>query len=151
MSNDKFLTSIQDLEDKLEGKAKFWSDEIQKILKRLKSEDARKMINLQAESLSLKQKIQDEIREYSIKLSKDVSKKKELIKQRFEFYNLKYTIKTNSTEKTKLIEADLNLHERKLDVYETYINHLKEISYNLESVNYGIKNKLELLKELGID
>ena len=98
-----------------------------------------------------KQMIIDESVEYAVKLAKDVSKKKKLYKKHFELYKTEYNIKTNVGELGRLIESELALHERKLNIYESYIEFLKDTGKNLEQINYGIKNKIELINLFGID
>lgn len=146
-----FDKMLDELESKLDEKKKLWSQTLINLSGRLKNKEPRELVELQAEVISQKQNLIDEMAEYAVKLAKDVSKKKVLYKQHFENYKQTYSIKTNVGELGKLIEAELAMHERKLNIYEIYIEFLKDTGKNFEQLNYGIKNKIELVNIFGID
>lgn len=149
--SQKFDDVLDKLEKMLEEKRKYWNSTIAMHSDRLRNKDANELIDLQASVISQKQILVDETAEYAVKLAKDVSKKKMLYKQQFEIYKKEYPIKTNVGELSKLIDSELAMHERKLNIYETYIEFMKDTGKNLEQINYGIKNKIELINIFGID
>ena len=80
-----------------------------------------------------------------------MSRIKKLQKEKFEYYCVQYKIKTNASEKSKLIEADISTYTHKVNVYEIHVEYLKETKKNLDNIRWAIKNKLELYNQLGID
>lgn len=149
--NPSFDEILNKMENLIAEKVKVWNNTVNVLSNRLKNKEPKELIDLQADVISHKQMIIDESVEYAVKLAKDVSKKKKLYKKHFELYKTEYNIKTNVGELGRLIESELALHERKLNIYESYIEFLKDTGKNLEQINYGIKNKIELINLFGID
>jgi D-Tyr-tRNAtyr deacylase len=147
---DKFESLLDDLENSFERKKEIWNNTVKGLANRLRNKDPRELVDLQADTISQKQILVDEINDYLVKLAKDTSKKKALYKSKIELYKV-HPIKLNTGEMGKMIESDLCLHERKLNIYESYIDYLRETGKNLEQINYGIKNKIELVNQFGID
>lgn len=129
-SSKKWKIIVKDLSDKLKGDLKDCSE-------------------VQAEAISQRQNVVDEIRIYSVKVYKLVQKMKVLSKARFEFYATSYQVKTSGTEKLKLIEADLSEYQLFINELDEHVNFLRETSKNLDAINYAFKNKLELTNILG--
>lgn len=125
-----------------------WKAIIKTLTTKLKG-DVKDVIELQADTISYRQIAVDEIKTYGVKIYKLVQKIKVLSKDRFEFYATSYQVKTSGTEKLKLIEADLSEHQLFINEMDEHVNFLRETSKNLESINYGIKNKIELANILG--
>ena len=125
-----------------------WKVIIKTLTTKLKS-DVKDVIELQADTISYRQIVVDEIKVYSVKIYKLVQKMKVLSKERFEFYATSYQVKTSGTEKLKLIESDLSEYQLFINELDEHVNYLRETSKNLESINYGIKNKIELTNILG--
>lgn len=146
-----FENAIDEIEKALDEKISLWNGTIHSLSNKLNNCDPKKLIDIQAEIISQKQNITDEVRIYVVKVAKDLSKKKALFKPHYEFYKNKYPIKQSTGETAKLIESDLYLHERKLDVYAAYIEFLKESLKNLESLNFGVKNRIELINQYGVE
>jgi len=146
-----FEGKIEELETMINRKKELWNNTIKDLSNRLRNKAPNELVDLQADVISQKQILIDEVSEYAVKLAKDISKKRMMYKTHFENYKMEYQIKTNVGELGKLIESELALHERKLNVYETYIDYLKDTGKNLEQINYGIKNKIELINLFGID
>ena len=125
-----------------------WKAIIKTLTTKLKG-DVKDVIELQADTISYRQIVVDEVKTYGVKIYKLVQKMKVLSKDRFEFYATSYQVKTSGTEKLKLIEADLSEHQLLINELDEHVNYLRETSKNLESINYGIKNKIELTNILG--
>ena len=68
--------------------------------------DVKFATDIQAEAISHRQGVVEEIKTYSVKVWHSVQKMKGLTKQRFEFYATSYQVKTSGTEKVKLIEIE---------------------------------------------
>lgn len=150
ISREDFEAILDSLEINIEQKRKMWNNTVTELTDRLKNKDPRELVELQASTISHKQMILDELSEYAVKLAKDLSKKKLLYKKHLEVYK-NYPIKLNAGETGKMVESELAIHERKLNIYEIYIDFLKNTGSNLDSLNFGIKNKIELVNIFGID
>lgn len=149
MTIDEFKASLEDLKKELLGREQLCNNTIIKLSSKLK-DDVKDIIDLQAEVISYRQLMIEDIKQIAYKVYKDLPKIKELRKKTFEFYTLSYNIKTNGTEKAKLMEADLAYYDYKIDIYNTHMEFLKETVKNLDNLNYAIKNKIELVNYLGM-
>jgi len=147
MFNSETDSRIKMSKKMIESK-KHWKVIIQTLTNKLKG-DIRDIVDLQAETISYRQDIVDDINMYSVKIYKLVQKIKVLSKARFEFYATSYQVKTSGTEKLKLIEADLSEYQLFINELDEHVNFLRETTKNLDNVNYGIKNKIELTNILG--
>jgi hypothetical protein len=145
MSNNENRKKLS--EEILESE-KEWSVKIKILSSKLKG-DVKDVVELQAETISYRQDIVEEIKLYSVRVWKLVSKMKVLAKARFEFYATSYQVKTSGTEKLKLIEADLSEHQQLINELDEHVNFLRDTSKNLDNINYGVKNKIELENILG--
>lgn len=106
--------------------------------------DIRGIAELQAEVISYRQNVTDEVNLYTVRIWKLVQKMKVLSKARFEFYATSYQVKTSGTEKLKLIEADLSEHQLLINELDEHVNFLRDSGKNLDNMHYAIKNKIEL-------
>lgn len=138
------------LAKKMLESSKYWISIVSNLSKRLREDDIRKIIDIQAEAISHRQNVVDEVRTYSVKIHKLVQKMKVLTKQRFEFYATSYQVKTSGTEKIKLIEADLSEYQSFINELDEHVNFLRDTSKNLEAINYSVKAKIELANILGV-
>ena len=111
--------------------------------------DIRGIAELQAEVISYRQNVTDEVNLYTVRIWKLVQKMKVLSKSRFEFYATSYQVKTSGTEKLKLIEADLSEHQLLINELDEHVNFLRDSGKNLDNMHYAIKNKIELENILG--
>ena len=116
------------------------SEDLQDLVNKMESSIA----ELQAEVLSYRQNVTDEVKIYTVRIYKLVQKMKVLSKARFEFYATSYQVKTSGTEKIKLIEADLSEHQLFINELDEHVNFLRETGKNLDNMHYAIKNKIEL-------
>ena len=127
---------------------KQWKAIVTNLSLRLKG-DFKDVIDIQAEAISHRQSVVEEVNIYTVRISKLMKKMKILNKERFEFYATSYQVKTNGTEKLALINADLSDYQTFIDELDEHVNFLRETSKNLADVNYGVKNKIELANILG--
>lgn len=141
--------SRRDISKRIIESEKQWIAVINNLTNRLKDDDLKDIIDIQAEAISHRQSVISEIRIYSVKIYKLVQKIKILTKARFEFYATSYQVKTSGTEKVKLIEADLSEYQSFISELDEYVNFLRDTSKNLESINYSVKSKIELANILG--
>ena len=134
--------------DKMSNSRKYWKEVVNSLTNRLKG-DIKDVIDVNAETISHRQSVVDEINIYSVRIYKLVTKIKVLSKQRYEFYATSYQVKTNGSEKLKLIEYDLAENQEFVNELDEHVNFLRETAKNLESLTYGVKNKIELNNILG--
>lgn len=132
----------------MESKKK-WTSITRSLTYSVKESDPLKIVDVQADAISYRQQVIEEISIYAVKISKLMQKLKIKEKERFEFYATSYQVKTSGTEKGRLINADLSIMQSFVDEYDQHVNFLRETSKNLDSINYAVKNKIELANILG--
>lgn len=142
-SNKELLTELNKRED-------YWNNTIKSLTKRLNCQ-AKDVVQLQSDTLSQKQRLEDEIKyiTYEVLQFKPIIKRYR--KTKTEFYLTKYPIKTQGKDKLYLIESDLAIYDQRLEIYDTHIDFLKGSSDILEQIGYGIKNKITLYQLTDLD
>ena len=148
MSETEEKDSRKEISKKMIDSTKQWKSIVNDLTKRL-SGDIKFVIDIQAEAISHRQSVIEEIKIYSVKIYKLVQKMKVLTKARFEFYATSYQVKTSGTEKVKLIDADLSEYQLFINELDEHVNFLRDTSKNLEAINYSVKSKIELANILG--
>jgi len=138
----------KELSKKMADSTVKWTVIVDKLTLTLKS-DVKYAVEVQADAISYRQHVTDEINIYAVKIHKLMQKMKVLHKQKFEFYSTSYQVKTNGTEKLRLIEADLSEQQLLVDELDEHVNNLRETSKHLDNISYAIKNKIELSNILG--
>lgn len=131
---------------------KFWSGEVRKMSERLKNlslNSLKDIPDIQAESISNKQLIFDEIAIYTAKIYRQKQQIKKLEKLRFEFYTSSYPIKTSGPEKLRLIQSDLADRQYIVDIYDGHIEQLRETASEFIRVVFSSKDKIQLSNILG--
>lgn len=128
---------------------KKWKLIVVTLTKRITESNLKDIVEVQAEAISHRQTILEEIKLNSVRIHRLVQKMKVLTKQRFEFYATSYQVKTSGTEKLKLIEADLSEHQELISELDEHVNFLRDTSKNLDSINFSIKNRIEIDTILG--
>jgi len=141
----KFLKIITDIKTSQTQ----WNGIVQHLATQLKDQDVKNILDVQAESISQRQNITDEIHEYAVRIYKYSQPMKKNWKLQWEFYATEYTPKTNGGEKMKLIEADLADHQFLIDLFDTHVQFLRETSKNLDAIYYGVKTKGDLYNIIG--
>ena len=140
--------SRKEMSKKMIESTKEWSAIVKNLSIRLKG-DIKLIFDVKAEAISHRQSVIEEVKVYTVKIYKLVAKMKVLHKAKFEFYATSYQVKTSGTEKLRLIEADLSDHQSFIDELDEHVNYLKDTSKNLESINYAVKERIELANILG--
>lgn len=147
MSKDS-ETMRRELYKKMSDSTVKWTSIVDKLAIRLKG-DVTNVVDIQAEAISYRQHVTDEINVYAVKIWRLDQKLKVLDKAKFEFYSNSYQIKTNGTEKLRLIKADLSEQQLLINELDEHVNNLRETSKHLDNISYAIKNKIELANILG--
>ena len=111
--------------------------------------NSKQIVDAQAEVLSLRQEINDNIGVYSQRLAKSKSDSALLSQEKFLLYSTNFGLKTNLGEKKLLIEGNLRENDRYSNLLEIHIEFLRETLKTLESYQYAIKNVIALIEYLG--
>ena len=141
---------LEKLETDFIKKQERWNLVIEKLTGKITCE-LKKSIDLSAEATAQRQLLLDERTNWYYKMYKDLPKLKQMRKKHFEWYSTKYPIKINSTEKKKLIEADLAYQDAKMDYLQNYINFLTDSIKTVDHVIYSVKTKVDLYNATGLD
>lgn len=145
-TNDKLETFFQD-------KRSEWNKTIEPLYQILKfeitTETSKKIMETQSLCLSYRQMITEQISVFLDKRSKQEVKLKRLKQDKFIWYATGFGIKTNMGEKTLLIEAHVAEEQRNIELVENYIEFLRQSNKNLESLQFTIKNIIDLFNYLG--
>jgi len=150
------ISKLKEVNDKLEeyftSKRDDWGTAVDPLFESLKLdinlETSKKIMETQSYSLSYRQKINSEISTFLNKRSRQEVKLKKIKQEKFIFYATGYTIKTNMGEKTVLIDAHIAEEQRNIELIENYIEFLRQLNKNLESLQYTLKNIIELFNLL---
>lgn len=130
-----------------------WTERCNPLFESIKIEinsgTTNKIIETQSLSLSYRQMINEQISNFLNKRSKQEVKLKKLKQDKFLFYATGFGVKLNMGEKSLLIEAHVAEEQRNIELIENYIEFLRQLNKNLESLQYTIKNIVELFNYLG--
>jgi len=147
---EELKNSRSELTRKMLDSVKYWKVILDGLTRRIREDHLKDIVFIQAEAISHRQLIIEEVRTYSVKIHKLVQKMKILTKARFEFYSTSYQVKTNGTEKLNLINADLSEYQSFINELDEHVNFLRDTSKNLDNINYSVKNRIELANILGV-
>lgn len=150
MEENNFEKVLDLLQEKLLESQGNWNRIIESLAKRVNCE-LKETIDLEAEAISYRQILIDEKSKYLFKIYKDMPRIKQLRKTQFEYYATKYQIKTNASEKTRLIDADIAFYEAKIEYLENHINFLTESMKTCDHVIWSVKSKIDMYNITGLD
>lgn len=141
------------LEDFFNNKREEWSKLITPLFEVLKfeitSKTSQQILDTQSLCLTYRQSLNEQISVFLDKRSKQDVKLKRIKQDKFIWYATSFGIKTNMGEKTLLIEAHVSEEQRNVELIENYIEFLRQTNKNLESLQFTIKNIIELFNYLG--
>lgn len=107
------------------------------------------VINSQADTLTIKQNILEQINLYLNRRIKESKNLKMIRQEKLIFYAVGYSIKTNSSEKTTLMDGNLCEYQRTIELIDSHVDFLRNTNKNLETFQYSIKNLIDLANYLG--
>jgi len=142
--------NIDKILSRLEESEKYWNNTIENLSGKLVC-SAKDVIPLQAEIISVRQELSEQIKRMSYEIFKIVSKIKVLRKQSFEWYSTKYQIVITGTEKAKLIEWDLHHSDHQKSILDNHVEFLRDTLKNIDNLNYAVKNKITLYQLTDLD
>lgn len=128
--------------DEFEEERKVWKDKVIDMANRVNK--LNEVTNLQVDLYSSRQIIIERI----AKLYKYLSAYNALYKSNKKDLFIKYTvdsdIKLGQGEKIIMVEGDLSGLQEKINLIEQHIDYYKETVKNLDSMLYGVRNKLQI-------
>jgi len=150
------INKLKETNDKLEeffiGKRNELNDLVNPLFESLKLEinldTSSRIMETQSLSLSYRQMINGEISTFLNRRSKQEVKIKKLRQDKFIYYAVGFTVKTNMGEKLIMIDAHVSEEQRNIELIENHIEFLRGLNKNLESLQYTLKNIIELFNLL---
>lgn len=156
LAEDKAMTEKnQKMEEFFSEERNKWNDKVSPLFEKLRENlsDAslvREVVYSQAEALSYRQIMNDQINVYLNMRSKKEAAVKKMKAEKFMYYSTNFHLSMKSlNEKLTLIDANLAEYERAIEIIEEHITFLRDSVKNLESYSYSIKNIIEFLNYLG--
>jgi hypothetical protein len=150
---EKLKETNDKLEDFFTQKRNDWKIKIEPLFETIKvgltKETSSKIIDTQSYCLIFRQSINEQISNFLDRRSKQDVKLKRIKQDRFIWYATSFGVKTNMGEKTMLIEAHVAEEQRNIELIENYIEFLRQTNKNLESLQFTIKNIIELFNYIG--
>ncbi len=151
------INKMKETNDKLEEyflqRREEWNNNLSPLFEVIKmsltTENSNKILEVQSLALSYRQVLNEQISFFLNKRSKEEVKNKKIRQDKFVFYATGFGLKTNTGEKSILIDAHLAENDRNILLIENHIEFLRSSSKNLESLGYTIKNIIELMNYLG--
>jgi hypothetical protein len=135
-------SSKRSISEEFEEERKKWKDKVIEMANKVNKLD--QVAGLQVDLYSSRQIIIERISKLyqylALYNSVYKSKKKEL----FIKYTIDSDIKLGQGEKTIMVEGDLADLQKKLNLIEHHIDYYKETVKNLDSMLYGVRNKLQI-------
>lgn len=151
------ISRIRDTNDKLEdffkNKRQEWKELIEPLFQVLKielnSQTSKQIMEVQSTCLTYRQLLTEQISHFLDKRSRQDVKLKKIRQDKFIWYATSFGVKTNMGEKTLLIDAHVAEEQRNIELIENYIEFLRQSNKNLESLQFTIKNIIDLFNYLG--
>ena len=151
------IARIRDTNDKLEdffkNKRQEWKELIEPLFQVLKielnSQTSKQIMEVQSTCLTYRQLLTEQISHFLDKRSRQDVKLKKIRQDKFIWYATSFGVKTNMGEKTLLIDAHVAEEQRNIELIENYIEFLRQSNKNLESLQFTIKNIIDLFNYLG--
>ena len=151
------INKLKETNDRLEeffnNKRAEWSKLIEPLIEILKleinSQTSKQIMETQSLCLSYRQLITEQISTFLDRRSKQDVKLKRIKQDKFIWYATSFGVKTNMGEKSLLIEAHVAEEQRNIELIENYIEYLRQTNKNLESLQFTIKNIIDLFNYLG--
>lgn len=151
------INKLKDTNDKLEDFFKLKRDEWKILIEPLfevfkleiTTQTSKKIMETQSLCLSFRQMLTEQISTFLDRRSKQDVKLKRIKQDKFIWYATSFGVKTNMGEKSLLIEAHVAEEQRNIELIENYIEFLRQTNKNLESLQFTIKNIIDLFNYLG--
>ncbi len=142
---------VDEIIKKLQQSEKVWSNKVRQLTTTAKEIKLLDIANINADAISNRQIVVDEISIYGAKIWREKQHLKKLEKSRFEFYVTSYQIKTSGPEKLRLINSDLSDRQYIVDLYDEHVMHLREVARHFDNINFMVKNLLLAVTIIGYE
>lgn len=147
--HQKQLNFNKKLEELLDKKRDEWNEILVPMTNRIK-EGADRLVDLQSDILSQRQICTEELTYWMNRLSKLSVETEKTKETRWYFFSTGFGMNTNMTEKKILIDSDLRYLNQNSNLLEAHMEYLRETRSTLDALNWAVKNKIEIYKEIGI-
>lgn len=144
--NDLLLERLEAVQETVSTTVKTLVDKSKELINQ---SNAHQLIDIQAESLSIRQNLQDDIFVATKHYYTAQARLKRMTGEKFVYFSTGFALKTGVSEKTLLVESHLSEQQRELNIWESHIEFLRNTNKILESLNFAIKNNIELVSLLG--
>jgi hypothetical protein len=134
--------SKRSIAEEFEEERKKWKDKVLEMANRVNKLD--QVASLQVDLYSSRQIIIERISKLYQYLALYNSVYKTKKKELFLKYTIDSDIKLGQGEKTIMVEGDLADLQKKVNLIEHHIDYYKETVKNLDSMLYGVRNKLQI-------
>jgi uncharacterized protein YicC (UPF0701 family) len=125
-----------------------WSKLLSPLYTRMGTKSVRDIVSIQSDTMSIREQIQQSLSYHSNQLSKARVALRNATGDRFEFYYHGFGMKTNTSDKVKMVDRDLAEAERRNELLEVHIEFLRECRISCDQIGYAVKNLVEILKYL---
>lgn len=133
------------MEEFYASKRETWTKCLMPLFKVLKDVPTA-VYEMQAEALSYRHGLNEEIAFFLSKLSKEMSSMKKAKRDRFLFYATGYSLKTNTSEKTVLTDGDLSEVDRTIEMLQSHIEFLRDCVKTVDNLQFAVRNRVQLME-----
>lgn len=137
----------QRLESFYSQKREAWTKTLMPLFGQLK-EVPQAVYEMQAEALSYRHSINEEIAYFLQKLTTETSAMKQAKRDRFIYYATGFSLKTNTGEKQVLVDGDLAEMEKTVELMQLHIDFLRDCVKTLDNLQYAVRNRVMLMEYL---
>lgn len=137
----------QRLEEFFNQKRETWTKNLMPLFAQLK-EPPQAIYEMQAEALSYRHAVNEEMAYFMQKLTRETSSMKQAKRDRFIYYATGFQLKTNTGEKNVLVDGDLAEVDRTIELMQLHIEFLRECIKTIDNIGYAIKNRVMLMEYL---
>jgi len=129
----------------------YWMSIVKDFSSMLRNDKVTSIIPLEAELLSRREELVDEIARLGVSVQKDNIQLKQIKEERLKWQIEKQQFKITATERKVFIEADMAYHDALVELTKNHIEFLIDTKSTVDHFIWGIKNKIALFKEIGMD
>jgi hypothetical protein len=149
--NNKKTSIVEKFEEYFAKLRKIWNVKIFDLNQKTRN-DIEKLIESQAEAISYRQQLNDEISDFAFKLYKESSIYREKWKERYNYYITDSQIKLTDTTRKEFVEIDLDIYDKKMKCIDEHIKFLSETRKTIDNYLYGVKNTIVIYQIIkGLD
>ena len=141
MANESILSTLEEF---YTSEREVWDAKLKPLFNKLRG-NPQILVELQSETLIVRQSLCDEINSSLTALIKEKLKLKKVAADRMMHWSTGSGLKYTAKEYITLIENDLKDIMAEMELLEAHIEHLRECRTNCDQIGYGVKNRIEML------